>query len=161
MDDILESIPPPSLVVGGPQGLRFHGLPRPITATSYSPVFDNDQTIESMIANNGHGTGCLSTMPNLPLKRTLPSLYWDDKDMAAETSLGKRSFGMDLGNDSAMERATEGNNSGSISSLLCQIPAAAAAAANTSMQPQSAGLGSIGENVLRPPYQLPGLNWYA
>lgn len=163
MDDILESLPPPSLTVGGPPGLRFHSLLKPVAATSYSPLFDNDQTFESMMANNGNGTGCLSTMPSLPLKRTLPSLYWDDKDMVTEPSLGKRSFGMDIGSDSAVEGPAEGNNGGSISSLLGQIPAAAAAANNnnTSMQPQP-GLGSIGENVLRPPYQLPaGLNWYA
>ncbi|KAK4744126.1 hypothetical protein SAY87_010438 [Trapa incisa] len=157
MDEILESMPPPSLAVGGSHGLRLHGFTRPITAATYSPMFDTDQAaFESMMVSNGNGTESLGAMPNLSLKRTLPSLYWDDKDMATETSLGKRSF-IDLGCDSAVERPAEGNNSGSISSLLGQIPAAA----NASLQ-QPAGLGSIGENVLRQqPYQLPGLNWYA
>ncbi|KAK4803890.1 hypothetical protein SAY86_003707 [Trapa natans] len=158
MDEILESMPPPPLAVGGPQGLRFHGLPRPITSTSYCPIFDTDQaTFESMMGSNGNGTGCLGAIQSLPLKQTLPSLYWYDKDMATETSLGKRPF-MDLSCDSAVERLPEGDNSGSISCLLCQIPAAA----NTSLQQQAQpeGLGSIRGNVLRQLYQLQGLNWY-
>ncbi|KAK4756708.1 hypothetical protein SAY87_006835 [Trapa incisa] len=162
MDKILESMPSPSQAVGSYHGLRFHGPPKPITAAPYSPMFDTDQAaFESMMASNGNGTCSFGAMPNLPLKRALPSLYWDDKDMATGTSLGKRSF-MVFGCDSAVERLAERDSSGSISSLLGQNPAAAnASLQQQQLQPAGLGLGSIGENVLRQPYQLPGLNRYA
>lgn len=139
MDDIFESIPHPSLAVGGIQGLRFHSLPKPVAATSYHPVFNNDQAFESMMFNSSNGSFSASAIPNPLLKPTLPPLHWNEKD----TVTG---------------RTADGNNSGSISSLFGQITAAAA---NTSLQTQP-GMGSIEENVFRPPYQLPaGFNWYA
>lgn len=155
VDDILESIPLPSIAVNGPQGLRLHSLANPITDASYGPMFNNDHMFESTIANNGD---CLGAMPNLPLKRMLPSLYWDEKDIMMEPSPVRRSSGTDLGSDSSMGRPTEGNNSGSmISSLLSQFPTAPA---STSLLPPPEP-GSTGETILRPAYQLPGLDWYA
>ncbi|KAK4751617.1 hypothetical protein SAY87_005099 [Trapa incisa] len=123
---IIESIglQSPLLMGGHHQGLRFHGFPRPVpaSATLYAPVYNHCQMFEAMIPNTGIGSSYL------PLRSV---------------------FGMDpRSNARNSERFSQGNSSGSISSVCGQVTAAAA---NTSPR-----MGSM-----QPTYQLPGPNWYA
>ncbi|KAF2314295.1 hypothetical protein GH714_025141 [Hevea brasiliensis] len=82
----------------------------------------------------------------LPLKRTLPSVYWNDDDTAGPSS--SKRFQGDNGDGSVVR--TDGNSS--IASLLSQLP-------QTPPLHQQTMLGSMGDEIFRPPYQLSGLNW--
>ncbi|OMO80376.1 No apical meristem (NAM) protein [Corchorus capsularis] len=169
MDDMLGSLPP-SMSIGS--NARFQlGITK---GTSFGTLLESQehcQLFEGMMAaaaatssdgiNNTSSMshlGCTSSSkPDLslvnPLKRTLPSLYWtDDQDAAAGASTSKRFHhgGGDQSNDGSMEK-TDGN--GSIATLLSQLP-------QTPPLQQQAMLGSMGDGIFRPPYQLPGLNWY-
>ncbi|XP_021679077.1 NAC transcription factor 56 isoform X2 [Hevea brasiliensis] len=84
----------------------------------------------------------------LPLKRTHPSLYWSDDDAGGPPS--SKRFQGDNGDGSVVR--TDGN--GSIASLLSQLP-------QTPPLHQQTMLGSMGDGIFRPPYQLSNLNWYS
>lgn len=175
MEDMLESIPP-SLTMN-PHSMKLH-LSKPST-TSYGVLFEHEQNLfDGMMGANGGGGISGNVMshlasssglkpelamvqaPNisspLPLKRTLHSLYWNDKDVAAETSdpsSVKRQFSADRNDPGSVERNNNGGTS-SIASLLGQIP-------QTPPLHQQTAYGPLGDGGFRPQFHMPGLNWYA
>ncbi|XP_022734327.1 NAC transcription factor 56 [Durio zibethinus] len=156
MDDIVGPVPP-SISIGSQHNAKFQF---PTKGESFGTLLENQEhslfegTMGSDGINNGSmcQLGCSSSRPVLsmvnPVKRTLPSLYWTDEDTAGP-STSKRFHG-DI-NDGSMEK-TDGN--GSIATLLSQLP-------QTPPLQQQTVLGSIGDGIFRPLYQLPGLNWYS
>lgn len=175
MEDMLESIP--SSLTMNPQNLKLH-LSKPSTA-SYATLFEHEQNLfdgmmgakggggipSSMISHLASSSGlkpelAMVQAPNisspLPLKRTLHSLYWSDKDVAAEMSdpsSVNRQFSADRNDPGSFERS---NNEGtsSIASLLSQIP-------QTPSLHQQTVYGPLGDGSFRPQFHMPGLNWYA
>ncbi|CAK7327578.1 unnamed protein product, partial [Dovyalis caffra] len=157
MDDMLGSIPP-SLSVGGHQNGTVHLT----KGTNYGALLDNEQNLfEGIIGNNGtrsssssmsHMASSVSKLdlPMLPLKRTLSSLYWTDEDMVGPSS-SKRFQGDIINGDESVVR-TDGDSS--IATLLCQLP-------QTPQLHQQTMLGSVGDGIFRPSYQIPGMNWYS
>ncbi|XVF70356.1 hypothetical protein PTKIN_Ptkin11bG0155500 [Pterospermum kingtungense] len=160
MDDMLGPVPP-AISIGRHQNGKFEF---PTKGTNFSTLLENQEhsLFEGMMGSDGinHGTsmsqlGCSSSKPDLsmvlnPLKRTLPPLYWTDEDTTAGPSTSKTFHGDS--NDGSMEK-TDGN--GSIATLLSQLPQ------TPPILQQQTMLGSMGDGVFRPPYQLPGLNWYS
>ncbi|KAL9383279.1 hypothetical protein Peur_023602 [Populus x canadensis] len=157
MDDILGSIPP-SILVGNHQNGTLHLA----KGTNYETLLDNDHNLFEGIISSNDGIRSSSSMshvaslvskpdhlPMLPLKRTLPSLYWTDEDMAVPSS-SKRFQGDINGDESVL--GNDGNSS--IVTLLSQLP-------QTSQLHQQTMLGSMGNGIFRPPYQIPGMNWYS
>lgn len=163
MDEILGHIPP-SLMIGSHQNSRLH---LPTKDASYGSFMGNEQNFfEGMINHDGgihnnvssisHLATSSSSKPQLPMdhsfKRTLPSMNWtgDDDNSKAGLSLNKK-FHLES-NDGSIER-TDGN--GSIASLLSHLP-------QTTPLHQQSMLGSMGDGhgIFRPPFQLPGMNWY-
>lgn len=119
---------------------------------------DNHNILEGVINSNN---GVISTeLPNLvpssnltttittpPSKRTLSSLYWNTDDDLAGTSSKRLSLdNNENGGGSGGGGVTAGN---SFASLLNQLPQ------TPSM------VGSIGDGLFRPQYQIPGMHWYA
>lgn len=127
-------------------------------ATSYGgALLQNYQNLfEGIVSSDGiNSAGAAASSQivlssnNLPLKRTLPSLYWsDDQDHSSR----ERLFQLD-GSDESLARK-DGINGTSTSvngaTLLSQ----------PSLH-QQVMLGSTGDSVFRPPCHLPGLNWYS
>ncbi|EEF29696.1 NAC domain-containing protein, putative [Ricinus communis] len=156
MEDMLGSIPP-SLTIGSQQNARLQLL----KGTNYGTLVENDTSFfnDHSISNTNSISQLASStcsrpgdLSMLPLKRTLPSLYWsDDVDMAASPSSSKRYQGDHTGDESVVR--SDGN--GSFVSLLSQLPQ------TPPLHQQQATLGSIGDGIFRPPYQLSGLNWYS
>ncbi|XWS09949.1 hypothetical protein CRYUN_Cryun39dG0033700 [Craigia yunnanensis] len=156
VDDMLGPVLP-SISIGSQHNAKFQF---PTKGTSFGTLVENQKhsLFEGMMGSDGINNGsmsqlgCSSSKPDLsmvnPLKRTLPSLYWTDEDTAGP-STSKRFHGDS--NDGSMEK-TDGN--GSIATLLSQLP-------QTPPLQQQTMLGSIGDEIFRPPYQLPGLNWYS
>ncbi|WKA12188.1 hypothetical protein VitviT2T_029604 [Vitis vinifera] len=163
MDDMLG--PVPTSISMGQQSLKLQ-FPK---VPNYSALLENEQSLfEGMINSDGinsSGTisqlACSSSKPDhlslvaattssiLPLKRTLPSLYWNDDDTAGPSTTKRFQAENTDGN---IGRTTDGNNS--IATLLSQLP-------QTPSLHQQSMLGSLGEGVFRQPFQLPGMNWYA
>ena len=157
MDDILGSIPP-SILVGNHQNGTLHLA----KGTNYETLLDNDHNLFEGIISSNDGIRSSSSMshvassvskpdhlPMLPLKRTLPSLYWTDEDMAVPSS--SKRFQGDINGDESVV-GNDGNSS--IVTLLSQLP-------QTSQLHQHTMLGSMGNGIFRPPYQIPGMNWYS
>ncbi|EOY12852.1 hypothetical protein QUC31_002021 [Theobroma cacao] len=157
MDEMLGPIPP-SISIGSQHNAKFQLATK---GTSFGTLLENQEhsLFEGMMAgsdgiNSGSISqlGCSSSKPDLsmvnPLKRTVPSLFWTDEDTAGP-STSKRFHGDS--NDGSMEK-TDGN--GSIATLLSQLP-------QTPPLQQQTMLGSMGDGIFRPPYQLSGLNWYS
>ncbi|GLT83379.1 hypothetical protein SLE2022_016720 [Rubroshorea leprosula] len=148
----------PSISIGTQQNAKLGFQSK---GTGYGTLLENEPNLfEGMLNNDGitngsvsHHLASSSSKPDaLPmaqsLKRTLPSLYWTNGD-SGRVSTSKRFHGDS--NDGRIER-TEGN--GSIATLFSQLP-------QTSPFQQQTLLGSLGDGIFRPPYQLPGLNWYS
>ncbi|KAK7405208.1 hypothetical protein VNO78_06407 [Psophocarpus tetragonolobus] len=156
MDDMIGEVPP-SINVGH-MNARFH-LSK--MSTSYSAaLLENDRnTLEGVVIGNGTVNGITTTArsaissstsqfaPNLnnssASKRTLSSLYWNDDDN------DDKQFGLDSNGNVSVVR-TEENNNGSFATLLNHLP-------QTPSLPQ---IGSLGDGLLRTPYQIQGSNWY-
>ncbi|XVF78168.1 hypothetical protein PTKIN_Ptkin14bG0107900 [Pterospermum kingtungense] len=162
MDDMLGPVAP-SISIGSQQNGKFHQFQT--KGTSFGTLLENQEhnLFEGMMGNGdgiNSGTsmsqmGCSSSKPDLsmatnPLKRSLTSVYWTDEDTSGP-STSKRFHG-DSNNDGSMGKTDHGN--GSIATLLSQLP-------QTPPLQQQTMLGSIGDGIFRPPYQLPGLNWYS
>ncbi|XP_040990081.1 NAC transcription factor 56 [Juglans microcarpa x Juglans regia] len=98
----------------------------------------------------------MATSNNFPLKRTLPSLYWNDHDQDATGPSSSKRLHLDDSDDQSGARTTDGNASKSIATLLSQLP-------QTPSLHQQVMLGPInGDGLFRAPcQQLPGLNWYS
>ncbi|KAG8502616.1 hypothetical protein CXB51_000019 [Gossypium anomalum] len=145
MDDMLGTVPP-SISISSQHNPKFHFSTK---GTSFGTLLEHQEhnsLFDGMMGSDGINS---ASMVN-PLKRTLPSLYWTD-DETVGPSTSKRFHGDS--NDGSMEK-TDGN--GSIATLLSQLPQTPPL-----QQQQAAMLGSMGDGIFRPPYQLPGLNWYS
>ena len=144
---------------------------------TYVSVLENEENFfEGMLAAGGdHGmqnssvshqlpssspkqymsTTSVSTSTTLPIKRLIPSQYWNSESIAgssiaaapAAASSGKRFHG-DLNSCST---GTDQDNT-SFVSLLSQLPQGASFHPNTV-------LGSLGDGILRQQFQLPTMNW--
>ena len=151
MDDVLGSIPP-SILVGSHQ----NGTNHPAKGTNYGTLLDKDHNLfEGMIRSSSSMSHMASSVSKpdhphmLPLKRTLPSLYWAGEDMVGSSS-SKRFQGGINGDEIAV--STDGNSS--VSTLLGQLP-------QTPQLHQQTMLGSMGDGVFRPSYQITNMNWYS
>ena len=156
MDDMLGLVPG-SISIGQQQGLKLQ-FPR---VGNYSALLENEHNLfDGMISSDGTISQLasssskpdqlsLATSNALPLKRTLPSLYWNDDDDAdaGGPSITKRF--QPENSDGSIGRTADGNSS--IATLLSQLP----------QTPSLHQLGSLGDGVFRQPFQLPGMNWYA
>ncbi|XP_010278293.1 PREDICTED: NAC transcription factor 56-like [Nelumbo nucifera] len=89
-----------------------------------------------------------ATATQLPLKRPFPSPYFNEVAAIGPSSSTKK-FHPD--HNSSGSGSTNANNP--IATLLNQLPQAATPFHNHTL------LGSLGEGVLRQPYQLSGINW--
>ncbi|XP_027353942.1 NAC transcription factor 56-like [Abrus precatorius] len=175
MDDMIGEVPP-SINVGH-MNARFH-LSK--MSTNYSSaLLENDRNMLEgvVIGNGGISTTCaissqLGTSnskaeellnfvsPNTSAsKRTLSSLYWNDNNMNnnedfAGTSSCNKQFNLDSIENGSVVR-NEGNNAtaGSFATLLNQLP-------QTPSLHQQTMMGSIGDGLLRTPFQIQGMNWY-
>ncbi|KAF2285978.1 hypothetical protein GH714_009311 [Hevea brasiliensis] len=155
VEDMLGSIPP-SISVGTQQNTKLQLVNGP----NYEALVENEQNFfNAMLSNDGiNNTNFFSQLASstsrpaelsmLPLKRTHPSLYWSDDDAGGPPS--SKRFQGDNGDGSVVR--TDGN--GSIASLLSQLP-------QTPPLHQQTMLGSMGDGIFRPPYQLSNLNWYS
>ena len=158
MDDVLGSIPP-SISVGSHQ----NGILHLAKGTNFGALLENDQNLFEGIIGSSDGIRSSSSsishmaspviskpdLPMLPPKRTLPSLYWTGENMAGSSS-SKRFQGGINGDEIAV--STDGNSS--VSTLLGQLP-------QTPQLHQQTMLGSMGDGVFRPPYQISNMNWYS
>ncbi|XP_059444883.1 NAC transcription factor 56-like [Corylus avellana] len=156
MDDVAGSMPP-SFAVGQQNVMKLQ-LPKAV-ATSYAgALLENYQNLYEGIVSNSDGINSpalAAASNNLPLKRTLPSLYWND-DVATAAAGGhssrERLLQLDDSNESIARK--DGNASTSIATLLSQFP-------QTPSLHQQLILGSTGDGIFRAPCHLPGLNWYS
>ncbi|TKY66556.1 NAC transcription factor 56 [Spatholobus suberectus] len=167
MDDMIGEVPP-SINVGH-MNARFH-LSR--MSTSYSgALLENDRNmLESVVIGNGvNGIGTTSAIspqfgtsnskPEFPFapsdntlasKRTLSSLYWDggNEDVTG-TSCGKQ-FNLDSNGNVVRTHEENNGTAGSFATLLNHLP-------QTPSLPQ---IGSLGDGLLRTPFQIQDTNWY-
>ncbi|KAJ4847796.1 hypothetical protein Tsubulata_009922 [Turnera subulata] len=176
VEDMLGSIPP-SISVGSHHHLQNGSLQlsRAAAATGYGTFLgtDHQNLFEGIMSSSGGSTHhhhltttttCSSPKPDhlhmLPLKRTLPSLYWattTDDTSDPSSCTGKRFQGEDGNGDHVVVRNDGSSSSASIATLLSQLPAQTPPPLH-----QQSLLGSLGDGLLRPPYQqLPGMNWYS
>ncbi|KAI4333708.1 hypothetical protein L6164_018481 [Bauhinia variegata] len=170
LDDMIGRVPPSINV--GQMNARFH-LPK--MSTSYSgALLENDQNLLGGVLSNGGistssgisshlGTAnskgelplflpaMTASSNSLPSKRALSSLYWNED--VASTSSNKR-LNLDNGDASLVRTEENGTATSSIATLLNQLPQ------NPSLHQQTV-LGTLGDGLLRTPYQIPGMNWYA
>ncbi|XP_050215651.1 NAC transcription factor 56 [Mercurialis annua] len=153
IDDLLGSIPP-SLTIGSQQNARLQFLK---TANYGSLMVENDTNLFEGLLNSSDGMSNNSSISMLPLKRTLPSLYWNDD---VDTGAGPSSSNKRYDNGAGRSDHDHGNN-GSMVSLLSQLPQTSHSLHQQQQQQQQQMLGSIGDGIFRPPYQLSGLNWYS
>jgi hypothetical protein len=165
MDDMTGPMPP-SFAVGQQNVMKLH-LPK-AAATSYAgALLENYQNLyEGIVSSDGinsAGTAAssqllsptLAASNNLPLKRTLSSLYWnDDVDVAATAGHSSRERLLQLDDSNESVARKDGIASPSIATLLCQLP-------QTPSLHQQVMLGSTGDGIFRAPCHLPGLNWYS
>ncbi|KAJ1434769.1 NAC domain [Sesbania bispinosa] len=125
---------------------------------SYGPLGD-DNLFNGIIAvaadqnmQNGSDSYHQVSKGNLPMKRAIPSQYWN-MDTAGSPSPGSssssRQFHCDLNNGSSNANAEENN---SFISLLNHLP-------HTSTFHPNALLGHDDDGVLRQQFQLPSINW--
>ena len=159
MDDTIGRVPP-SINVGH-MNARFH-LSKMSTSYSAGALLENDQNLleTTMIGNGGISTSAKSEIPFLPTitassntKRTLSYLYWNDEDVAGTSS--KERFNLDGSGTGGgtVVRAEENGTPSSIATLLNHLP-------QTPSLHQQPMVGSIGDGLLRAPYQLQVMNWY-
>lgn len=175
MDDMIGAIQP-SVAVG--QHVKQQILPKGAT-NSYG--LENYPTMFEGIASGTDGVNsaspmcqlassnskrlelpivpAMATSNNFPLKRTLPSLYWNDHDQDATGASSSKILHLDDSSDDHDQsgaRTSYGNASTPIATLLSQLP-------QTPSLHQQVMLGSInGDGLFRSPcQQLPGLNWYS
>lgn len=151
MSDIMLGSIPPSLSVGQ-HNPKLHGL----KATTYGAMLENEQNMfDGMLSTNDGMNNISASASNLlPVKRTLPNLYWNEEaNGAGPSSTYTKRFLTENSDGSGVVTARTDENS-SIASLLSQLP-------QTPQLHQQAMLGSLSDGVFRQPYQLPGMNWYS
>ncbi|PWA51336.1 NAC domain-containing protein [Artemisia annua] len=133
-----------------PQSISL-GLTRP--ASGFNAMLENQDhnvVFNTMMNSNDNNLSInLATSNLLPVKRSVSNLFWNDEGHTGNSPYTKRFLSESSSDGSVMVSRTTEENSGSIASLLTQLPQ------TTQMQHQQAMLASMG------PYQLSGMNWYA
>lgn len=185
MNDFMASMTP-SISLGSHNKYHHHqGLIKTTTTCNYGALLENEHNNNNsmmfeppgLMSSDGsisHLTSApkqhlLSTAAAgsgvIPVKRTLPALYWNDEGNACTSPPTKRFLtdgatttddGGGGGGGGGGTRTDDINTSNSIASLLSQLPQTP-----NSLQQQSL-LGSLGDGaVFRQPYQVSGMNWYS
>nr|WLK83180.1 NAC protein 6 [Casuarina equisetifolia] len=128
----------------------------PSKAANYGAMLENEESyFDGIYTGDGLPNSSISQLTTssskltVPMKRTLPSHFWNETGHMGSSSSGKRFHG-------DLNSVTGGmdENSNSFVSLLNQLPQGAQFHPNTL-------LGSLGDGVLRQQFQLPTMNWYS
>ncbi|XP_028775533.1 NAC transcription factor 25-like [Neltuma alba] len=92
-----------------------------------------------------------------PVKRPLPSPFWNETTAGSPSgsSSSSKRFHGDLNRTGVTSTTTSADDNSSFISLLSQLPPQNTA----TFHHPNALLGSVGDGVLRPQFQLPSLNW--
>ncbi|XP_065862139.1 NAC transcription factor 56 [Euphorbia lathyris] len=148
IEDMFGSIPP-SFSVGGSR----HNIPKLqlLNEPSLFELLNSDGLSNTNSISQLASSSCSrpTELSMLPLKRTLPSLYWNEEmEAAAAATAGTSSSSKRFQPDNGDGRS-DGN--GSIVSLLSQMP----------QTPPLHQQTMFGDGIFRQPYQLSGLNWYS
>ncbi|MBA0809723.1 hypothetical protein Gohar_025349 [Gossypium harknessii] len=154
IDDMLGSIQP-SISIGNQHNNPKFQFASKGTATSFGTLLENHEhsLFDGMMGNNsdeGINNGSMSQSIVNPLKRNLPSLFWTD-ETSIEPQANKKFHGDS--NDGSMEKM-DGN--GSVTTLLSQLPESPSL--QQQRQQEETMMGSMGDGIYRPPFQLPGLH---
>ncbi|KAL4554283.1 hypothetical protein LXL04_039604 [Taraxacum kok-saghyz] len=159
MNGMLASIPPSISLAGGHQGT----MGKPNAAMGYNAMLENHEhnlMFDGRINSNDTDT---NTSNLLPMKRSMPGLFWNEDAGAgngngntgnSSSTYTKRFLTESNSDVSVMAARNNEENSGSIASLLSQLP-------QSQQMQQQAMLGSLEDGVFRQQYQLPGINWYS
>ncbi|GJW59783.1 NAC transcription factor 56-like protein [Tanacetum coccineum] len=161
MNGMLSSIPPSISLGGSHQGTII----KPTSShMGYNAMLENhehnlmfDTRMNSTDADTDTNTNTNTNTSNLlPVKRSLPGFFWNEENTGNSSQTYTKRFLNESNNSdvSVMATRTTEENSGSMASLLGQLPQA------QQMQQQSM-LGTLEDGVFRQPYQLPGINWYS
>lgn len=182
MNDLMASMSP-SISLGSHKLHHQQGLIKATTTSTcnYGALLENEQNnnnnmmFEGMMSSDGLHSGSMSHLTSaagakqhlplvvagggsgsstvIPVKRTLPALYWNDEGNACSSPPTKR-FLADGSTDGGGVTRTDENTT-SIATLLSQLP-------QTPSLHQQSLLGSLGDGaVFRQPYQVSGMNWYS
>ena len=117
MSDMLARMPPSSI----PLCQQTPKLP-PEKATSYGSFLGNEHTLfDEMLGHDNAYISHLSSKPQLPMKRALPSVYWVDDVGEAGSSSSKRLIHLD-GNEGSTSKTDETNSMATLLSSLSQLP---------------------------------------
>lgn len=152
------------------EGMFVSSMPKPSQpkSTNYTALLENDEDnfFEGILSadqnttshhddHNSHHFISSSSKSDVVIpvnsKRQLPSPFWNEAaaSMGTHSSSSKR-FHTDLNSGGAPGGVDESNTS--FVSMLNQLPQ------NAAFHPNSL-LGSLGDGVLRPQFQLPTMNW--
>ncbi|KAF5728330.1 NAC domain protein [Tripterygium wilfordii] len=130
MEDLIGSVPP-SITIGS------------CNQNGNLMLSSHDHNLFDGMTSSDNTMSKPADFPLLSLKRAPPSMYWNDED---NPSSGEKFQGDNHNNNG-------GGGSSSIATLLSQLP-------QTTPLQQQTMLGSLGDAIFRPPYQLQGMNWY-
>lgn len=114
---------------------------------------DHNIVFDTMLTSNDNNANVNVNL--LPVKRSLPGLFWNEEGPTSNSPYTKRFLAESNSDSGVMVTRTTDENSGSIASLLSQLPQ------TPQIHHQQGMLGSIGDGVYRQSYQLPGVNWYS
>lgn len=157
MNGMLSSIPPSISLGGGHQGTI---IKQASSHMGYNAMLENHEhnlMFDTRMNSNDADTDTNTNTSNLlPVKRPLSGLFWNEDNTGNSSQTYTKRFLNESNNSdvSVMATRTTEENSGSIATLLGQLPQA------PQMQQQSM-LGSLEDGVFRQTYQLPGMNWYS
>ncbi|KAE8723508.1 hypothetical protein F3Y22_tig00012370pilonHSYRG00111 [Hibiscus syriacus] len=154
IDDVLGPIHP-SIPIGTQNNTKFQFSTK---GTSFGTLLEHQEhsLLDGMLGSVDGINNRSMSMVN-PLRRSLPlpSPFWtDETETEPSTSKTSKRFHGES-HDGSLEKM-DGN--GSIATLLSQLPQSAPM---QQQQQQQIMMGSMGDEIYRPPFQLPGLNWYS
>ncbi|KAF5730634.1 NAC domain protein [Tripterygium wilfordii] len=138
MEDLIGSIPPSITIGSCNQNAKL------MMSSHDHNLFDGMTS-----SDNNSMSKQPDQFPLLPLKRAFPSLYWTDEAAADPYSSSNKFQG-----DDHHTNNNEGGGGSSMATLLSQLP-------QTPPLHQQTMMGSLGDAIFRPPYQLQGMNWYS
>ena len=148
---------PPFIPLGQQNYHKLQGVKSPSFDTLMENEHNNmfDGMLSNDVINSGSSLSQLassSSKGQIPVKRSLPSLFWNEDGIGGSSTSTKRF--LEENNDENGSVARTDENSSIASLLISQLP-------QTPQMHQQAMLGSIGDGVFRQPYQLPDMNWYS
>ncbi|KAE9616981.1 hypothetical protein Lal_00034142 [Lupinus albus] len=169
MDEIIGGVP--SSINVDLMNARFHlsKMSTSYSGSSNGALLENDQNLLEglMLGNGGLSTTTTTNAISSHLetsnsKRTLSSLYWNDhtENVTAGTSLSNKRFNfMDSAagdGNVAMRNEENGTATSSIATLFSHLPQQTP----NPLHQQEIMQRTIGDGLLRTPYQIQGMNWY-